>query len=441
MTDMSEQTQNNSAAWDQRQDKKSRKAVVAAAFGNILEWYDFAVYGFLATTIGQHFFPSGSQAAGLIATFAVFGVGFVVRPLGGIVIGWIADRRGRKYALLLTLFAMAISTTAIGLIPSAASIGLWAPLLLLLARLVQGFSTGGEWGGSTAFMVEWAPSHRRGFFGSFQQSSVALGLLLGSAVVAVLASVLGDAAMSDWGWRIPFLMGAVLGPVGLYIRRDIDETPAFEAATAARNNLTEAAPAENTALSIRRAAQAFLFTTLWTVAYYVMLAYMPTFLQQHAGLSSTQSLWSNTIGLCVLVIAAPLMGALSDRWGRRPLLLASCAAFFVLAWPLFTWVVAAQALGLVIAVQCLFALMIAMFSGPGPAAIAEMFPTRSRSLWMSTGYSLAVAVFGGFAPLIATVLIDGTGIETSPTWYLMAAALLSGAVILRMQETARSELR
>ncbi|GAB3681734.1 MFS transporter [Salinisphaera aquimarina] len=428
-------------AREQRRGQRGRKAVVAAAFGNVLEWYDFAVYGFLATTIGHHFFPSDSEAAALIATFAVFGVGFIVRPLGGIVIGWIADRRGRKYALLLTLFAMAISTTVIGLIPSAASIGLWAPLLLLVARLVQGFSTGGEWGGSTAFMVEWAPAHRRGFFGSFQQSSVALGLLLGSAVVAVLGGLLGEAAMSDWGWRIPFLMGAVLGPVGLYIRRDVDESPAYEAAMAAGDTHFEATAVEPTALSIGRAARAFGFTTLWTVAYYVMLAYMPTFLQQHAGLSSTQSLWSNTIGLCVLVVAAPLMGALSDRWGRRPLLLGSCAAFFVLAWPLFTLVVASQAMVIVIAVQCLFALMIAMFSGPGPAAIAEMFPTRSRSLWMSTGYSLAVAVFGGFAPLIATVLIDGTGMVTSPTWYLMAAALLSGTVVLQMKETARSELR
>ncbi|OHV09352.1 MFS transporter [Kushneria phosphatilytica] len=422
---------------EQQRRRRGRKAVVAAAFGNVLEWYDFAVYGFLATTIGHHFFPSDSEAAALMATFAVFGVGFVVRPLGGIVIGWVADRRGRKQALLLTLFSMAVSTTAIGLIPSAATIGLWAPVLLLLARLVQGFSTGGEWGGSTAFMVEWAPGHRRGFFGSFQQSSVALGLLLGSGVIALLGSLLSDAVMSDWGWRIPFLMGAILGPVGLYIRRDIDETPAYEAARAEQHDVTE----EGAGQSMQRAARAFAFTTLWTVAYYVMLAYMPTFLQQHAGLTGTQSLWSNTIGLCVLVVAAPLMGALSDRWGRRTLLLSSCVAFFLLAWPLFVWVTGARTLGLAIVVQCLFAVMIAMFSGPGPAAIAEMFPTRSRSLWMSTGYSLAVAVFGGFAPLIATVLIEQTGLVTSPTWYLMAAAVISGSVIFAMPETARQALR
>ena len=406
-----------------------------AVVGNVLEWYDFSVYGYLATILARRFFPNDDPTTALLATFAAFGIGFVARPVGGIVIGRMGDTRGRKAALLLTIFMMAFGTVAIGLLSTYESIGILAPVLLVACRLAQGFAAGGEWGGSTAFIVEWAPRDRRGFFGSFQQASVAGGLLLGSAVAATFSTLLPAETMEAWGWRTPFLLGGLLIPLGVYMRRNIEETPAYQEARA------EAAPPRagesgNWAL----AGRAFGFTILWTVSYYVMLSYMPTFTQAHAGLSRSEALWSNTVGLLVLVAAVPAMGLLSDRIGRKPLLLGCCLAFAVLTYPLFLLVLSGGGLGTVIPVQIAFALMISAFSGPGPAAISEIFPTASRSTYMSTGYSLAVAVFGGFAPYVATWLIATTGSPLSPTYYLIAAAILSTLVILRLRETARSDL-
>jgi len=418
---------------DPRSHMESWRAVSAAVVGNILEWYDFAIYGYVAIIIAKNFFPSGDEIGALLATFATFGIGFVARPLGGIIIGRMGDTRGRKAALLLTIFLMALGTIGIGVIPSYSSIGLLAPLLLVVCRLMQGFAAGGEWGGATAFIVEWAPPNRRGFFGSFQQASVAGGLLLGSAVAAICTTLLSVEQMESWGWRIPFLLGIVLVPVGMYMRSGIEETPIYRQA--------QQAPAEQQTPGWILAAKAFGFTILWTVSYYVILYYMPTFTAKYAGLSRSESLWSNTIGLVILVVAIPAMGLLSDRIGRKPLLLACCIAFAVFTYPLFSFMLSGTSLPVVILVQLAFGLMIAMFSGPGPAAIAEIFPTHSRSTWMSTGYSLATSVFGGFAPFIATWLISATGSPISPTYYLIAAAVASAIVIATLKETAHEALR
>jgi MHS family proline/betaine transporter-like MFS transporter len=417
-------------------DTQRRRALSAAVIGNVLEWYDFAVYAFLATTLAKQFFPSGDEMGALLATFAVFGVGFIARPLGGVIIGRMGDKRGRKPALTFTIALMALGTVMIGLLPSYATIGVAASALLVIARLLQGFSAGGEWGSSTAFIVEWAPPQRRGLFGSLQQASVAGGFLLGSLVTAALGTLLSPAAMESWGWRIPFLLGGVLGPVGMYMRRRIGETPHFEASQQSAGR--EPAPAAG---GWTLAARAFGFTVVWTVAYYIFLSYMPTFLQKHAGLDRTQALWSNSAGLIVLVLAVPAFGALSDRIGRKPLLLSACGAFLLLPYPLFASLAAQPPLAHVLAIQALLAVAIALFSGPGPAAIAEMFPTRLRSTWMSIGYSLAVALFGGFAPYIATWLIGQTGSPLAPTYYVIAAALISTVTIAMQRESAHQALK
>ena len=416
--------------------KKARTAVAAAVVGNVLEWYDFAVYSFFAAIIGRNFFPSGDPSAEILYSFAVFGMGFLARPLGGIVIGRLGDVKGRKTALLLTIFLMAAGTVLMGLAPTYASVGIAGPLVILFARLVQGFSAGGEWGGSTAFIVEWAPEGKRGFYGSFQQCSVAGGLLLGSGLGATLSTILSPEAMEGWGWRVPFLLGGLLGPVGIWMRRTMEETPAFTRAAE-----TETPPPLGRRKAVQLAGRAFGFTVLWTVSYYIFLNYMPTFTAQYANLTDAQALWSNTAGLLVLVAAIPFWGAVSDRVGRRPLLLACAAAFVVLPYPVATFLVSGPPFAQIMALQVVLAAIIALFSGSGPAAIAEIFPTRSRSTLMTIGYAFAVAIFGGFAPYIATWLIRETGSPVAWVYYVMAAATVSGIVIYRLEETAHQPLR
>ena len=273
----------------------------------------------------------------------------------------------------------------------------------MVARLLQGFSAGGEWGCSTAYIVEWAPKGQRGFYGSFQQTSVVAGLLLGSGIAALFATILTTEQMDAWGWRIPFLLGGILGPVGFWMRRTIDETPAYKKAAA-----TPAAVTTDATSPWVLAGRAFGFTIVWTVCFYVLLNYMPTWSRQYLKLTPAAALWANTIGLFALMVVHPVMGILSDKWGRKPLLLACCVAYIVLPYPIFSYLLGGASYTELILVQILFAILISMFSGPGPAAIAEIFPTRTRSTWMTSGYALAVAIFGGFAPFISVWLISSS---------------------------------
>ena len=413
-----------------------RRAVVAAVLGNTLEWYDFAVYGFMATILAGHFFPADDEVTSLLAAFAAFGVGFAARPLGAFVIGRLADRRGRKFSLMITIQLMAFGTVIIGLTPTYETIGLLAPLLIVLARLIQGFSAGGEWGGSTAFIVEWAGENRRGLTGSLQQISVAAGLLLGSGCAALLSTILEEDILTTWGWRVPFLLGGLIGLVGIYIRRSVDETPAFQESVATKHRDTDLR--KN---SIEPAARAFGFTIHWTVSYYIFLAYMPTFTIRHLGLDRSVALWSNTVGLLALMVVAPIAGYWSDKIGRKPLLLASCLTIGILVYPVLNYLLTNPSVAAIICAQVLFGSLIALYSGPGPAAISEIFQTSYRATGMSVGYSLAVAVFGGFAPFIATWLIEITGSPISPAYYVLLAALVTALVILRLPESAHRPLK
>jgi MHS family proline/betaine transporter-like MFS transporter len=282
-------------------------------------------------------------------------------------------------------------------------------------------------------MVEWSPPGRRGWYSSFQQASIALSLVLGSGTGALLTSVLAQDALNTWGWRLPFLFGIVLALIGVWLRRNVDETPIYRAVAD-----QAAGPVES---GFGLALRAFGFTIHWTVAFYILLSYMPTFTRLHAGLSPAQALWSNTVGVVVLMLLIPLFGWLSDKVGRRPLLLVSCAFFAILAVPLFSVILGQPGLRVVVLIQVAFGAAIALYSGAGPAAIAEMFHTIGRSTWMTPAYALAVAVFGGFAPFIATWLIGVTGSPLSPAYYVIAAAVVSFIVNWRMPETAFRELR
>ena len=401
------------------------RSILAAAAGNVLEWYDFTVYAYMAPFIAAKFFPGDDPVAGLLAVFATFGLGFVVRPVGGILIGRLGDVKGRKTALLLTIILMAIGTAGIALVPGRDVVGGAAPWLLVLCRLLQGFSAGGEWGSSTAFIYEWAPKGRRAFFSSLQQSSVAGGMLLGSATAALLGTVLSKTQMSDFGWRLPFLLGVLIVPVGFYLWRFVEETPVFATGKGAPVAM---------AAGIALAAKAGGIIVIWTVAYYAILTYMPVFTAQHSHLGARAALWSNALSLLVLAVTIPLFGIWADRIGRKPLLLIGAAGFALLSYPLFLVIVGSDSTFLVVLAQIVFALLTAAYSGGAPAAVTEIFPAASRLLWMSTGYSLTVALFGGFGPYISAWLVRNTGSPLSPVLYIAGCAILSLAVILPLKE-------
>src|SRR5919205_154505 len=417
----------------------ARKAVVAGSIGNFIEWYDFSVYGFFATVIAAQFFPSDDPVASLLATFAVFAVSFFMRPVGAFVFGHYGDRVGRRSTLAVAVILMGLATFMIGVLPTYGQVGVLAPILLVVARLLQGLSAGGEWSGSAAFMVEYAPEDRRGLYGSWQQFSVVAGLLVGSGVGGILGSVLPEEALNTYGWRVPFILGILVGLVGLYLRLRLEDTPAFRV-------IEEKAEVESTPIKesfsthYRESLIAIGFTIAWTVSYYILLTYMPTYLTSTLGYPLPLALTSNAIGLIVLMALIPLMGALSDRIGRKPLLIGFSALIALLTYPLFLLISQGTFL-LVVLGQVLFGVIISLFSGPGPAALVEMFPTNVRYSALGISYNIAVAVFGGTAPFIVTFLISRTGNNLSPGFYLIAAAVITLVVVARMKETYGDPLR
>lgn len=416
------------------------RAVSAAAIGNLLEWYDFSVYGYLASTIGKLFFASQDSSTQLLLSFSIFGVGFFMRPVGAIIIGHFGDKHGRKNALIFTVMAMAVGTILIGILPTYQSIGVQAPILLTLARLIQGFSAGGEWGGSTAFLIEHAPSERRGFIGSFQQVTTVSGLVLGSFIAWLLSVTFTDQQMLGWAWRLPFLFGVVIAPVGIYLRSKVEETPKY-VEIERKHQVVKAPFLEMLQNYPRETFTGFGFTLLWTVGFYIVLQYMPTYMRQQLSLPASQSLFATLLGLLLLAVLIPVFGALSDRVGRRPLLIAACAVFAIGIYPMFAFIVAIHQFWAVVLNQLVWAIPLSLYSGAGPAAIAEIFPTQVRYVTLSTGYNIAVAIFGGFAPTIATYLIKETGNPLAPSFYVMAAAIVSFAVMVSLKETSHKPLR
>lgn len=411
--------------------KRQRLAFLGVLLCNVLEWYDFVIYGLLAVYLAGAFFPQQSDTVALLATLAVFGVSFVMRPLGGLILGGLGDRKGRKPGLVITAGLMGAATFAIGILPTFEAIGLVAPILLLLARLVQGFSAGGEWGIANAFLLEVSPEGRRGFSTSFLSVTVAVGSGLASVVTAILVSTLSPESLKDWGWRVPFLIGGSLGIVALWLRTGMVETPVYDRL---------AGRATSTAEVLRRVRRPSLtvigFTIHWTVCFYIFLVYMPLFAQRHAGLSAAQATWSNTLSLVAIILLVPVIGRLSDRFGRRPFLLCSCLLVLLMVIPALWMIVALRSFPLVVSIQLLFAVAIALYSGPAPAVIAELFATPDRSRWSAVSYAIAAAVFGGFAPFIAVWLTTALDSPLAPAGYVVAAAATSLFVVWNMPETA-----
>ena len=400
---------------------QQKRAIAAATAGSILEYYDFAVYGFLSIYIARAFFPSHDALTSLLLTVATFGVGFVMRPVGAIVLGGYADRAGRKAGLTVTISIMALGTAMIGLAPSAASIGSFAPATVVMARLLQGFSAGGEFGSATALLVEHAPEGRRATVGSMQQVSQGASLLLGSLVSAAVSAVLGEQSMAAWGWRVPFLFGLVILPIGLYLRSNVEDGESFT-----RRTVTTQRPVRDAVSGHgRRVAIGFGVTVAWTVCTYCLLIFMPTYAIRELGIPAAQALMSNGLGIVAVVVFAMVGGALSDRVGLRWPMTVGALAIAVSVYPLFAALAADPSFGRLVMVQVLLGAMIGLYTGPAPTLVATMFPVQVRSSGFSLAYNFAVTIFGGFAPFISTWLVELTGSKLAVTFYVLAALLVS----------------
>ncbi|MFH8792350.1 glycine betaine/L-proline transporter ProP [Streptomyces sp. NPDC017941] len=427
-----------------------RRAVKAASLGNAMEWFDFGIYSYLAVTIGHVFFPSGNDTVQLLSSFATFAVSFLVRPIGGMVFGPMGDKVGRKKVLALTMILMAVGTFAIGLIPSYATIGFWAPVLLIFFRLVQGFSTGGEYGGASTFIAEYAPDKRRGFFGSFLEFGTLAGYVGAAGLVTILTTLLDDGAMESWGWRIPFLVAGPLGLVGLYLRLRLDETPAFQKLEdQSYHSATEAASAVETSA---KGDLAKIFRDYWptlllcialvgayNITDYMLLSYMPTYLTDEMGYDDTHGLLILIGTMLVLMLVISRVGVLSDRYGRKPLLMAGMIGFFVLSIPAFL-LIKQGSLVAVSAGMLMLGLSLVCLLGTMSATLPALFPTPVRYGSLSVGYNLSASLFGGTAPLVITALISVSGSDMMPAYYAMAAALVGIVAVACLKETAQQPL-
>jgi len=413
----------------------NRRIILAGVVGNMMEWYDFAVYGYFAQIIGQNFFPSKDPVASLIAAFGVFAAGFLMRPFGGLVFGSIGDRIGRKAALTFSVIAMAIPTFLIGLLPDYAAVGVAASVLMVLLRLVQGLSVGGECTTSVVFLVEGAAPDQRGLMGSWSAFGAVAGILLGSAVGAILTSLLSADALQSWGWRVPFLLGLAVGLVGLYIRHHLPEM----SGNFTRGRTTTSPVAE----AFRTEWQAMLkvagFNVMNAVGFYMVFLYVATYLQQVVHVEAARALDINTMSLVVMLLVIPAAGALSDRIGRKPPLVAAAVGLLVASWPLF-WMMHHSHFMIILSGQLGFAVLIGLFLGVSQATMAETFPARVRCTALSLGYNLCLGILGGTTPMVATYLIARSHNDLSPAFYLMAAAAVSLGVILNLRETAYSPL-
>ncbi|MEX5257685.1 MFS transporter [Kocuria arenosa] len=408
-----------------------RKAITAGGIGNFVEWFDFALYAQFATIIGFHFFPAEDPTASLLATFAVFAVGFLARPLGGLLFGQLGDRRGRKIALSLAVLLMSGATLAIGLTPSYATIGVAAPVLLLLWRILQGLSAGGEYAGSSSFVIEHAPVGRRALFASINPVATAVGTIGGALTGLIVTLSVTPEQLTDWAWRIPFILAGPLGIVGLYLRSKVEETPEFQAVAAEQAEMghQHAPVVEAFRTNKKRMLILFGWAALNAVAFYLLTSYMVAYMTQRVGFSQADALLVYIIGLAAFSVTCPLAGLLADRIGPPKVALASAVLLAVVVLPAFT-LMEAQVIGSAVLGLSVYAMVVGAIATLTPLFMVDLFPVRIRYTASAVSYNLSYAVFGGTAPYLATWMVSNTDDGKMPGYYVMVLCVLGVVVSL-----------
>jgi MHS family proline/betaine transporter-like MFS transporter len=419
--------------------RANRRAIVAATIGNAFEWYDFIVFGFLSVIIARQFFPSSNPTVSMLLTTATFGSAFLMRPIGGILLGIYADRAGRKAALSLVILLMTLSSAMMALTPNYATLGIAAPIIVVLARLLQGLSAGGEFGSATAMLIEYAPAHRRGFYGSWQNFGQFVAAVTAALMGAVITRGLSASTLDAWGWRVPFLFGMLIGPVGFYIRTRLHETPAPHDDEAHATLRGKAASTLSTVWREHQAALwiAFGLVVSSSVAQYVLNVYLPVYAVSQLKLPVSAPFIVLMVTGTLRMILIPLFGLLSDRIGRKPVMGASMALYVLCIYPLFLWLVAAPSLPRLLATEVVFAVLMAAALGPASTALAELFPAQVRATGLSISYNVATTLFGGFSPFLVTWLIAATGDKMMPAYFVTAAMLVGLVALWPMPDLAR----
>ena len=413
-------------------DTNTRKVIIAGAIGNVLEWYDFAVYGYFAAAIGHAFFPKEEPVAQVLSAFGIFAVGFLMRPIGGTVIGHIGDHYGRRAALTFSVTAMAIPTFLVGVLPGYSVLGLMAPIALTALRMVQGLSVGGEYTTSVVFMVEQAPEGRRGLIGAMACCGAIGGILLGSATGTLLAEILSPSALEQWGWRIPFILGLVVGAAGFFLRRQLVESP--HAAQVVHSPLLDTFHLYPGVLA-RLAGLA----TFNAVGFYLLFVYIVSWLQLADGIAPAHALGINTFNMALLLPMMIGMGWLSDKVGRKPVLLVGTVVGFLGAVPLF-WLMLHNTIWMVVLGQFGFVVAVGAFMGTQPSIMVEATPPGVRCTAIALGYNVTLGIIGGLSPLVATWLVHRTGDNLSPAYIRMAAAAVSFLSLMAFREPASERL-
>lgn len=428
-------------------DARLRKAITAASLGNAMEWFDFGVYGFVAYALGQVFFPGADPGVQMIAALGTFSVPFLIRPLGGLFFGRLGDKYGRQKILSITIIIMSVSTFCIGLIPSYASIGIWAPILLLLCKMAQGFSVGGEYTGASIFVAEYSPDRKRGFMGSWLDFGSIIGFVTGAGLVVLISAVIGEAKFLEWGWRIPFFVALPLGLIGIYLRNALEETPAFQQHVDKLEQGDREGLAEGPKVSFKeiatkhwRSLLACIGLVLSTnVTYYMLLTYMPSYLSHNLGYAENHGVLIIIAIMIGMLFVQPVMGLMSDKFGRRPFVIIGSVALLLLAIPCFM-LINSDVTGLIFGGLLMLAVILNCFTGVMASSLPAMFPTHIRYSALASAFNISILV-AGLTPTLAAWLVETTSNLYMPAYYLMIVAVVGLITGIMMKETANMPLR